>query len=259
MKLIFLGVGIAFCSRQLYQSNMLLEIPQTDGTVKRLLIDAGGDIRHSLADYGLDMLQIDAVYISHLHNDHVGGLEGIAFCNYFDNNKFRPRLFLHHSLVTPLWEQSLRGGLESLQNFVASIDTFFEVVSLDDNKTFEFADRTFELVQTYHCMSGNVILPSFGIRFRNNKTAKNIFITTDTQFVPHLLMEFMRDSELVFHDCETSKTRSGVHAHYTELKTLPKEIKKKMWLYHYADGLLPDAVADGFAGFVKPGQVFKIS
>jgi len=29
-----------------------------------------------------------------------------------------------------------------------------------------------------------------------------------------------------------------VHAHYDELLTLPK---KKMWLYHYGPGPLPDA------------------
>jgi hypothetical protein len=47
-----------------------------------------------------------------------------------------------------------------------------------------------------------------------------------------------------------------VHAHYEELKELPAEIKQKMWLYHYSDGVLPDAQADGFAGFVKPRQEF---
>jgi hypothetical protein len=31
-----------------------------------------------------------------------------------------------------------------------------------------------------------------------------------------------------------------------------------MWLYHYSDGLLPDAVADGFLGFARPGQVFDL-
>lgn len=143
-----------------------------------------------------------------------------------------------------------------MQNLVATLDTYFDVVPLHDNKFFDYAGKSFEIVQTYHCMSGNVILPSFGIRFKNIKTGGKIFITTDTQYVPHLLTDFLTDSELIFHDCETTPCKSNVHAHYTELKELPREIKNKMWLYHYSDGVLPDANADGFAGFVKPRQEF---
>ena len=35
--------------------------------------------------------------------------------------------------------------------------------------------------------------------------------------------------------------------------------RKKMWLYHYTDlgDKMPNAVADGFAGFVKEGQIFE--
>jgi len=59
------------------------------------------------------------------------------------------------------------------------------------------------------------------------------------------------------HDCEIS-TRSGVHAHFDELKELPSYIKEKMWLYHYGDEELPNAEAAGFAGFVKKGQMFEL-
>jgi ribonuclease BN (tRNA processing enzyme) len=128
---------------------------------------------------------------------------------------------------------------------------------LHNNQPFSFAERSFETVQTYHCMSGNVILPSFGIRFKNIKTGGKIFITTDTQYTPHLLIDFLNDSELIFHDCETTPFKSSVHSHYNDLKTLPVNIKQKMWLYHYSDGELPDAQADDFAGFVKPRQVFE--
>jgi len=51
---------------------------------------------------------------------------------------------------------------------------------------------------------------------------------------------------------------SGVHAHYNDLKGLPAEMKVKMWLYHYNDGALPNANADGFQGFVQKGQSFEI-
>ena len=64
-----------------FQSNFLLEF-ETKGKVKdniyRFVIDFGGDIRHSLANVGLKMGDIDGYYCSHPHADHIGGVEGIA-------------------------------------------------------------------------------------------------------------------------------------------------------------------------------------
>ena len=106
---------------------------------------------------------------------------------------------------------------------------------------------------------GYEIVPSYGLLMRanSNPTAGEVFRTTDTQFAPSQLMEFYKRATAIFQDCETSSYKSGVHAHYTELQTLPAEIRSRMWLYHYQDGPLPDATADGFAGFVKPGQSFE--
>jgi len=76
----FLGTGSAFTIKN-WQSNVLVEVE--DGTVvRRLLIDAGGDIRHSLAEQKLNYMDVDAVFISHLHGDHAQGLEYLGFCNF---------------------------------------------------------------------------------------------------------------------------------------------------------------------------------
>ena len=63
-------------------------------------------------------------------------------------------------------------------------------------------------------------------------------------------------ADLIFHDCETMNA-STVHTHYDFLNKFPSKIKSKMWLYHYQDDKDQDAVADGFAGFVKRGQEFN--
>ncbi len=72
MRLIFLGTGSAFTLEN-YQSNMLVESPEG-----LLLIDCGGDARHSLARQGWTALDITDIYISHLHADHIGGLESMS-------------------------------------------------------------------------------------------------------------------------------------------------------------------------------------
>ena len=86
---------------------------------------------------------------------------------------------------------------------------------------------------------------------------KTVFITTDTQFCPNQIMDFYKMADVIFHDCEATKFKSGVHAHYDELCTLPKEVKAKMWLYHYQTNDRP-ADKDGFLGFVAKGQEFDL-
>ena len=75
-KLLFFGSGAAFTvGADNYQSNILLIHEQGD----RLLIDCGSDIRFSLHAAGFSYLDITDIYVSHLHSDHAGGLEYMAF------------------------------------------------------------------------------------------------------------------------------------------------------------------------------------
>lgn len=252
MRITFLGSGSAFCLDN-YQSNMLIE----DGNLK-LLFDCGSDIRFALKEQGLNALNIDGVYISHLHADHVGGLEYIAFMNYFVKTiktGFRPALIGNHQLIRDVWKKTLCGGLQSIQMVDAKLDTFFDVKSVQTNGTFIFGQTEYKLVQTVHVVADRTLVKSFGLIFRT-PGGKKIFITSDTQFSPSQLKDFIVQADMVFHDCETSPYASGVHAHYDDMKSLPDELKAKIWLYHVSDGELPDAEADGFQGIVKKGSVF---
>ena len=97
MKLIFLGTGSAFTIGN-YQSNMLLE----DDNGKRLLIDCGSDIRFSLDAVGIRLGEITDVYISHIHADHMGGLEGLAFFTFFNPACEKPNLYISSRMRVPL-------------------------------------------------------------------------------------------------------------------------------------------------------------
>ena len=254
MKLIFIGSGSAFTvGSDNYHSNMLLQ----DDAGQILMIDCGSDARLALFDLGLSHKDIHDVYISHLHADHVGGLEWLAFTSRFDNGCVKPNLYINEALVKPLWETSLAGGLNSLQTEIASLSTYFNVFPIKDNAAFTWNGIEINTLQTMHILAGYAIVPSYGLIFKVDGV--KVLITTDTQFAPHQLTDFYAVSDVIFQDCETAKIKSRVHAHYEELITLPPEIKQKMWLYHYNPGDLPDAVEDGFKGFVKKGQVFDFT
>jgi ribonuclease BN (tRNA processing enzyme) len=253
MKLTFAGSGSAFTiGANNYHSNMILENDKN----QKFLIDCGSDARLSLNDLGLSYKDIHSVYISHLHADHVGGLEWLAFTTRFDPNCNKPNLYISDRLVKDLWEKVLSGGLVSLQTQLATLSTYFKVHPVRENSFFTWHGLEFKIIQTMHVVSGFTIMPSFGLFFSVN--GKKIFITTDTQFSMSQLRDFYQIADLIFHDCETLPNKSGVHAHYTELATLPLEVKQKMWLYHYNPGPLPDAKKDGFLGFVKKGQSFEL-
>ena len=252
MQLLFLGSGSAFTTdRNNYQSNVLI----IDDQQNKLLIDCGSDIRFSLHAVNFCCHHITDIYISHLHADHVGGLEYIAFSTKFNSHPQKPRLYLSHDIAEELWENSLSAGLRSLKGRCATIDDYFimNVINNSEND-FYWQNIRFELVKMKHIDNGLYLMPCYGLFFELNGT--KIFFTTDTQFYLPYLQPFYDKADLIFHDCELSPYPSRVHAHFNELKQLPLAIKNKMWLYGYQPLTLPDPLEQGFLGFVKRAQSF---
>jgi ribonuclease BN (tRNA processing enzyme) len=285
-KIRFVGVGSAFAGRELGQSNMVVEADNG----KLLLIDCGTRSQDMLEDaYGItnaDLGRIDGVYISHAHADHVGGLEWLALCTFFNPTLPRPKLYCEPQLMEELWEDSLRGGLRTLQGpKVATLETYFECIPTPVNGGgFVWEGVHMEPVQVVHVVSGFKIQHCYSLLLdvapddtdgdgdgpvtakqpdALDHLRKRIFLSGDTQFAPEQLRDFYKLGDLILHDCETLPFESRVHAHYSKLAGLEDEEKAKMWLYHYNSPITPEQeaqrVADGFAGFVAKGQAFDIA
>ena len=253
MKLIFIGTGSAFdVNTKNYNSNMLLV---NEDINEKFLIDCGSDARHALFEMGLTYRDIKNVYISHLHADHVGGMEWLALTRNFDAECDKPTLYAHPAIINSIWENTLKGGLSTIQGVKTDLNYFFNTKPADSHGVFMWNDIAMQTVQTVHVVENFKYMPSYGLIFTINGT--RIFITTDTQFAPNQLRDFYLNVDIIFHDCETLDKPSGVHANFNELVTLDSSIKSKMWLYHYNSGSLPDAKAFGFLGFVKKGQIFE--
>jgi len=260
----FLGTGAAFYTdiealkagrTSNWQSNLVLTATHPTLGTRRMLWDAGGDVRFSLGEQGLTAWDINDVYISHPHADHVGGMEYIGFMTHFAG-KPKPNLIIDRSLAYELWSKSLSGGMDSKQGEAADLDTYFNLQRVGKKGQFSWCGLNMKLIQVVHIMSDNRIMPSFGLEFKAN--GKNVFWTSDTQFNPEQIVDFYNAADLILHDCETTPFKSRVHAHYDQLKTLPAETKAKMWLYHYQFGPKADAVADGFKGWAQKGQVIEL-
>lgn len=250
-KIIFLGSGSAFTvGKNNYQSNILLELANGH----KMLIDCGTDIRLSLFEQGLNYLDIDAVYISHLHADHVGGLEWLAFTTKLSPKGKKPKLYISYDMVDDIWDKSLSAGLSSFEAEIVTLKTFFDVFPVPKNGSFIWEKISFQLIQSVHAMNGFSYIPTYGLYFTLNN--KKIYFTADTQLCLHQY-KFYQMADCIFQDCDTNHHKSCVHAHYDDLKKLPSDIKKKMWLYHLPTIPDYDPTQDGFLGFVHKGQKFE--
>ena len=270
-KLQFVGSGGGLGSpKENYHSNAIIyKEPQNI-----LGIDCGSTFQAAIEDLGISINHFDGFYITHLHADHVGGLEWVGFKRYFSTWPFgqdNPILYGNAELLDDLWEQTLSGGMESLQGQKNTLSTYFNPHSIPPNGHFHWEDIHFSLVQTVHVVDDRRIKPSFGLMITlphpvTGKPGKRIFFTGDTQFCPSQIMTYYEQADVIFQDCELATYPNSVHAQYRELFTLPDNIKNKMWLYHYS-GKLPaqwetgdiDGLeTDGFLGFVKKGQIFEL-
>ncbi len=279
-----------------WHSNFLIEFDRPSKRGKspyRLLIDAGGDIRHALKGVGLTSADIDGIYISHPHNDHIGGMEYIALTTFFNpfytqtkqkwlNNKCitdklfleqewwpvppantKPDLFVHKKVFEPL-RRAIGPGLDTLQGVHdVNLETYFNLHILGKQTTGEtkshiFSDGnghwTLTPIFAMHVISSAEEMPSYGISLQHS-SGYNILMPTDIESImpPQLKLLYQRANR-IYMDCETSSIPSGVHPHLSNLiKNLDKKIQKKCLLYHYDK--VPEFPDNLFYGVLKIGDV----
>ncbi len=249
MKITIIGCGNAF-SKSLYNQSYLLE-----EYGRTLLLDCGAKVPMALHHHGIDMEKIDDIYISHLHSDHIGGLEEVAFSRYdwktlprpskaseFINGK-APNLLCEKELIKKLWDKSLSGGLESMEGFIADLSTFFYLKPVDINKPFEWMGWECQMIQQVHIITGTRLMDSFGL-IMSKEGHKTIYFTTDSQHCFTVQQEsFYHTADVIFQDCEIIPFLTNVHANYIQLAGFPDanvrklsdEVKAKMKLTHYQD------------------------
>ena len=288
LTLTFLGVGSAFAKRN-FNANALVEAwsqgpqlqPKPDDN---LLIDFG--VTGPLALYklkdqpgfeylrlgsGINWSAIRRVLVTHLHADHIGGLEELAWCNIHPVGScptpaFRPQLWSEAELLSALWETSLRGGLGVLDGRTARLEDYFEVHPLRRDQ----GGPGLALMDRYEvrCFPTDHIRirqkhdwPSLGLTWTDARSGSSAFFSGDTRFDPQAHGAMMLAASICFHDVELSPTPQPVHAPIDRLRSLPPDVRAKTWLYHYDDSWDDPSfayVGDEFAGFALPGKRYTI-
>ena len=222
-------------------------------------IDAGSGWQYTAPErLGIGPNDVDAWWLSHLHDDHVGSFEAVMLQTFFNpanqESGWKPKLYFANALSPLIWDACLRAGAETTEFKQATLSDYFTTYPVKPNDSFLWEGYHMAPFQTIHVINGSAHMPSYGLTVTTPE-GKTVFVPTDSQFLTGQMIKFYRNADIIFQDCETTPWESGVHAHYKHLCILPDDVKAKMWLYHYSDRFeLPDCVADGFAGWVRPLQ-----
>jgi hydroxyacylglutathione hydrolase len=259
VEIFFIGCGTAF-GKVLYNNNFIIVKGDT-----HLMVDFGITGPIALREKsGLDISKIENLLITHSHTDHIGGLEYLALYNRYISqplyNKPKLKMIISEEYEKILWNMSLRGGMEwnetSSKGKKLEFSDYFiavqpKLVTNIPRKTLKinFDGIGIELFSTNHipdnAESHKEAFLTFGL-FVDNR----ILISGDTKFDRSMFDLYSDRAEIIFHD--VSFDPNPVHASLEQLKTLPKEIKDKIYLMHYGDNWRKQDISD-FAGLVKQG------
>jgi glyoxylase-like metal-dependent hydrolase (beta-lactamase superfamily II) len=214
MRVFPIGVGTAF-GRRFFNSNLMIVFD--DGGF--LLVDCGVTASWSLETIGLSVLDVENLFVSHLHADHIGGIEELTLKKKLLEGK-KINLYIHEELVNGFWE-SIRGGIEFTQIGRLRLDDYFRVRTYKDG--FELGGVTFSSRRTLHVPE----MLSFDLGFGD------LLLTGDTVFSKDYVLRRAGDFETVVHDCSFNYVQK-VHTYYEELLE-NRGLFERLFVIHYED------------------------
>lgn len=238
-----LGVGDAFAGKY-YSTALALE---ADG--RWLLVDCPHPIRKMMIESPapIDVGDLDAVVLTHLHGDHVSGLEGLAFFDHFVERR-RTVLVTHPRNAETLWSRHYEAtmatiiGADGRRQPDRGFADYFDHRALTPDGPVEIGPFSIECRPTRHHI--------FTTALRITAGGRSVGYSADTAFDPALI-DWLAEADRVVHEVNFG----GAHTPYDKLVGLPAAVRDKMWLVQYSDLF---AVDESAIEPLREGRVYAI-
>jgi len=216
MKLTILGSGTCIPNTNRGSSGYLLETP-----ISKILFDCGSGTTWKLEEIGINYLEIDHIFFSHLHPDHTGDLVPFLFATKYSHNKEREKpLFLWGGKGFNIFFNALR---EAYGDWIAPDGlNFYELNESAEN----FDDFTINAVKTPHTESS--------LAYKVESEGKSIVYSGDTDYSESLI-NLTANTDLLIIECALANDSYKMRGHLTPdevIRTVNKSRPKKVVVTH---------------------------
>lgn len=235
----FLGVGNAAA----------VELGSANATIERdgrpwLTIDCGGEgLSAYQAHYGA---MPEALFVTHVHLDHVAGFERLFVDAYFNEARRGKVKVYVPATVLPLLHQRVGDYPNALAEGGVNFWDAFQVIPV--GASFWHDGVRLEVFPARHHWPET----AYGLRLRGSMAW-----TGDTRPIPEVLAKFAGEGELVAHDCGLHGNPS--HSGIDDLeREYPAELLQRCVLYHYASAGDAQALAARGYRVARMGEVIAL-
>lgn len=246
LRLTVVGCGDAFGSGG--QSNTCFHLD--DGS-RRWFLDFGASAMVASNAAGIDINAVDAIFLSHLHGDHFGGI---------------PFLILHAQFVTdrtapltiagpPGVEARIRAAQEIMFPESTSIDLSYDIrfVEMIPGETADICGMSVSTVEVSHPSGA----PPLALRLERGGRA--LAFSGDSEWLD-VLVDISREADLFICECYAFEQAIPYHVRYRDIEThLSQLTAKRIMLTHLGPEMLENVEAiDPAIGTLRDGMVIEI-